>query len=183
MRQGTVDEASTTPNDGCANAKTEAGTGPHERLEGGDAAQGDAKAIAGTISDTEREPGGWVGKLPEDLANLGAQAWNAIVREAEEEAPRGKEWANGAARMIDENFDELCAERESLTLQCAMRLSRARGHHRALERAGHIRGMANTDAIGTHRARVARHGRPPAAAEPDRGGSSPPARRRSRPEA
>ena len=122
MRQGTVDEASTTPNDGCANAKTEAGTGPHERLEGGDAAQGDAKAIAGTISDTEREPGGWVGKLPENLANLGAQAWNAIVREAEEEAPRGKEWANGAARMIDENFDELCAERESLTLQCAMRL-------------------------------------------------------------
>lgn len=43
-----------------------------------------------------------------------------IVRKAEEEATRTKEWASGAARMIDEQFEELCVERENSMPQLAM---------------------------------------------------------------
>lgn len=107
-----------------ASAKTEAGAaaGRDEHLAGGKAHQGGAEALAGTVSSTDEEPKGWVGELPEDLARLGPEAWDAIVREAEEEATRTKEWASGAARMIDEYFEELCAERENSMLQIAMGL-------------------------------------------------------------
>ncbi|MDD9981597.1 MAG: NYN domain-containing protein [Gammaproteobacteria bacterium] len=122
MRGQSAETASTTHEDGPA--KAEAGTAPahDERLADGKAQQGGAMSLTGTACGTDDGANRWLGKLPEDLASLGPEAWDAIVREAEDEATRTKEWASGAARMIDEHFEELCAERESSMLQMAMGL-------------------------------------------------------------
>ena len=122
MRRDTADEESTTRNDDSANGKPEAARAHAERLEDGAAEHRATKTLATTVAETQHAPGGWFRKLPEDLATLGPEVWDAIVREAEEDTARMKEWANGVARTIDSNFDELWAERESLTLQCAMGL-------------------------------------------------------------
>ena len=122
MRGQIGDEAPSTRNTLPANAKTEGDGHPDAVVEPGNPAQGGPNVPAGTFVVTDHEPGGWMGKLPEDLAGLGPEAWDAIVHEAEQDTARMKEWANGVARTIDENFDELCAERESATLQLAMGL-------------------------------------------------------------
>ena len=148
MRRETVGKASTTRNDGSGNAKAEVDGCRHERLEGGEAEQGRGKALAGTVSDTEQEPGGWVGKLPEDLASLGREAWDAIVREAEEEAARTKEWASGAAGMIDRTLRGPVRGARELDAANGDGTDGAGGHHRALECAGHVRHVAETDEVG-----------------------------------
>ena len=122
MRGQSAEKASTKHNGRSTKADAGAEACHHERLEVDEAHRDGAKALAGTVSPTDEEPNGWLGKLPEDLASFGPEAWDAIVREAEEEATRTKEWASGAARMIDEHFGELCVERENSMLQMAMGL-------------------------------------------------------------
>ena len=122
MRGQSAEKASTTHNDGPTKAEAKVDVDRDERLSGGKAQQDGAMALAGTACGTDDGASRWLGKLPEDLASLGPEAWDAIVREAEDEATRTKEWASGAARMIDEHFEKLCAERENSMLQMAMGL-------------------------------------------------------------